>query len=113
MESLPLVGLRRYKIDELPQLVNIICGDMSFVGPRPCLPETFSSMPEWAKKRSGLRPGLTGLAQINGNTTLTWEQRWGYDIQYINNYCLRVDLCVLFKTLSVVIYGELKRNSSP
>ena len=102
--------LRRFKIDELPQVVNIISGDMSFVGPRPCLPETFSTMPDWAKKRSDLRPGLTGIAQISGNTTLSWEERWRYDIQYVNNCCFWLDLFVILKTLNVVVHGELKKD---
>jgi len=102
--------LRRFKIDELPQVVNIIGGDMSFVGPRPWLPETFSAMPEWAKKRSEMRPGLTGIAQINGNTTLSWEERWKYDVQYIGSYGFRLDLFLLIKTLGVVIRGELRKE---
>mgnify|MGYP002629279479 CR=1 FL=1 len=98
--------LRRLKIDELPQVVNIISGDMSFVGPRPCLPETFKDMPRWAKKRIEMRPGLTGIAQINGNTTLSWEERWNYDIVYISTYGFWLDLFVILETLSVVVCGE-------
>jgi len=105
--------LRRFKIDELPQVVNIIIGDMSFVGPRPCLPETFSSMPEWAKKRVEMRPGLTGIAQINGNTALSWEERWRYDIQYICRCSFWLDLFVILKTLTVVIRGEPKKGPIP
>ena len=104
--------LRRFKIDELPQLLNVIAGDMSFVGPRPCLPETFSAMPQWAKIRTKMRPGLTGTAQVNGNTTLSWEQRWKHDVRYVSNPGFALDLFVLFKTLSVVFLGE-QRNASP
>lgn len=101
--------LRRFKIDELPQVVNIISGDMSFVGPRPCLPETFNAMPRWAKKRAEMRPGLTGIAQINGNTNLAWEERWNYDIRYVDNCGFWLDLLVILKTIIVVIYGEQKK----
>ena len=87
--------LRRLKIDELPQVVNIISGDMSFIGPRPCLPETFKDMPS-AKKQ--MRPGLTGIAQINGNTTLSWEERWDYDLIYINTYGFWLDLFIMMRT---------------
>ena len=98
--------MRRFKIDELPQILNIIRGKMSFVGPRPCLPETFFAMPRWAKERSKIRPGLTGLAQINGNTTLSWVQRWRYDLKYIDNCGFLLDLTIILKTLAVVVYGE-------
>ena len=104
--------LRRFKIDELPQIINIIRGDMSFVGPRPCLPDTFSRMPEWAKKRLELRPGLTGLAQINGNTKLSWEDRWRYDIQYVNKVGFLYDTSILLSTILVVVQGEVKRVPS-
>ncbi len=98
--------LRRFKIDELPQILNIIIGDMSFVGPRPCLLETFNSMPRWAKIRTEMRPGLTGFAQVNGNTTLSWEQRWNYDVEYIDNAGFLFDLMIIFQTLAVVVFGE-------
>ena len=103
--------LRRFKIDELPQLVNVINGDMSFVGPRPCLPETFNTMPQWAKQRTKMRPGLTGIAQVNGNTTLSWEERWNYDVAYVKDFGFLLDLLVLLRTLSVVILGE-QRNGT-
>lgn len=104
--------LRRFKIDELPQVINIIRGDMSFVGPRPCLQETFNAMPRWAKKRAEIRPGLTGFAQVNGNVNLSWEERWNFDIRYVDNCGFWLDLLILFRTLTVVAFGEEGRSSA-
>lgn len=98
--------LRRTKIDELPQIINVLKGEMSIVGPRPGLPSMLATMPEWAKARLSVRPGLTGLAQINGNIELTWEQRWAYDIRYVNGMSFMRDLSIIFKTVFVVIFGE-------
>jgi lipopolysaccharide/colanic/teichoic acid biosynthesis glycosyltransferase len=103
-----LVGkiLRRLKIDELPQIINIFLGDMSFVGPRPCLPHTFDEMPDWAKARFLVRPGLTGLAQVNGNIMLSWPERWRYDQAYVHHVTISKDLKIIFKSLLIVILGE-------
>ena len=98
--------LRRFKLDELPQIFNILNGDMSFIGPRPCLESTLKKMPVWAKKRFTLKPGLTGLSQINGNTKLTWQKRWEIDINYVNNLSFLVDLKIILKTIIVVFFGE-------
>jgi undecaprenyl phosphate N,N'-diacetylbacillosamine 1-phosphate transferase len=100
--------LRRLKIDELPQIFNVLLGEMSIVGPRPCLETTFSAMPDWAKRRTEVRPGITGQAQINGNTALTWEERWLHDIDYINNISFSKDIRILSKTILVVFLGEDK-----
>tara|TARA_Y100001978_G_C23701259_1_gene441071 strand:- start:25 stop:606 length:582 start_codon:yes stop_codon:yes gene_type:complete len=100
------VFLRRYKIDELPQLLNILMGDMSFVGPRPFIPEIYKNMPNWAKNRTIAKPGLTGLAQINGNASLSWNDKWKYDLKYIDNCSYLLDIKILFITLLVVLLGE-------
>ena len=100
--------MRRTKIDELPQLINVVKGDMGLVGPRPCLMITYEEMPEWAKERFKVRPGMTGLAQINGNIFLSWEERWKYDIQYVKNLSILNDIKIVFKTILVVIFGEDK-----
>lgn len=100
--------LRRFKIDEMPQIINVIRGDMSFVGPRPCLEATRDEMPEWAWRRFEVRPGLTGLAQTKGNVALSWEKRWEQDIQYIDNLSFALDMWLLLKTVLVVILGEEK-----
>lgn len=98
--------LRRLKLDELPQILNVFKGDMSLVGPRPCLEETREEMPDWAKARFKTRPGLTGLAQVNGNIALTWEERWRYDTKYLNDISLINDFSILLKTFLIVILGE-------
>ena len=98
--------LRRLKIDELPQLLNVLKGDMSLVGPRPCLQQTFVEMPQWARRRFEVRPGITGLAQINGNIALTWEERWRHDVHYIESCALLDDLWIIFRTALVVVKGE-------
>lgn len=98
--------LRRLKIDELPQIFNVFKGDMSIVGPRPCLEQTLNEMPIWARERFSVRPGLTGVAQINGNIALTWEQRWKHDVKYVADVSLVRDLYIVLKTVLVVILGE-------
>lgn len=100
--------LRRLKIDELPQIFNVLMGDMSLIGPRPCLEVTKNEMPDWALKRFDVRPGLTGLAQINGNIELSWEQRWRYDIKYVQDVSFLLDIQILIKTVLVVLLGEDK-----
>ena len=98
--------LRRFKIDELPQLVNVIKGDMSFVGPRPLIPQIYDDMPQWAKKRSKVLPGLTGLAQVSGNACLSWEDKWMFDLMYLDKISFIFDLRLLIKTLLVILIGE-------
>ena len=75
--------LRRFKINEVPQLFNILKGDMSIVGPRPSLPEQQAEYNDVARKRLMVRPGLTGLAQVQGNIHLSWPERWQYDAWYV------------------------------
>lgn len=98
--------LRRFKVDELPQLFNVIRGDMSLVGPRPCLPETVSEFDCNGEARLAVRPGLTGLAQVNGNVHLSWPERWKYDRYYVENLSIQLDCKILFKTLLVIVFGE-------
>ena len=100
--------LRRFKIDEMPQIFNVVRGDMSFVGPRPCLEETRDVMPGWARRRFDVRPGITGLAQTKGNVVLSWEKRWEQDIQYLERLSLPLDFWLVLKTVVVVILGEEK-----
>lgn len=99
-------GLRRLKIDELPQLYNVILGDMSLVGPRPFLPQQIQEVDENGRYRFLVRPGLTGLAQTNGNVALSWPQRWRYDRAYVERVTLKQDLAILAKTALVVLVGE-------
>lgn len=98
--------LRRLKLDELPQVFNVLLGDMSIVGPRPCLEQTKQDMPAWAIRRFDVRPGMTGLAQVNGNIELPWQSRWKYDIYYIENYTFLFDAWIILKTVLVVFLGE-------
>jgi lipopolysaccharide/colanic/teichoic acid biosynthesis glycosyltransferase len=101
--------LRRFKIDELPQLLNVIKGDISIVGPRPALPEQLIEYENTiGGKRLLVRPGLTGLAQVNGNIHLTWPQRWEYDAVYVEHQSLWLDLWIIWRTVAVIILGEDK-----
>jgi lipopolysaccharide/colanic/teichoic acid biosynthesis glycosyltransferase len=108
--------LRRSKIDELPQLLNILKGDMSLVGPRPALPEHISDYDENGLRRLLARPGLTGLAQVNGNIYLSWPERWVYDAEYVNSLSVRLDASIAVRTVAVVLLGEerfLNRPATP
>ena len=98
--------IRRLKIDEIPQLINVLMGDMSIVGPRPCLPELQKDFNEDGKKRLIVRPGLTGLAQIKGNIHISWEERWGFDRQYVEERSFYLDVKIIFLTVFIVIFGE-------
>ncbi|AZJ35042.1 sugar transferase [Tenacibaculum singaporense] len=98
--------IRRYKIDELAQLINVIKGDMSIVGPRPVLPNIKEYFDDNAEYRLKVRPGLTGLSQVNGNIHLPWKDRWVFDRKYVENVSLINDLKIIFKTFAVVILGE-------
>lgn len=100
--------LRRTKIDELPQLINVLVGDMSLVGPRPTIMRQVIRYGPYELLRLDVRPGMTGLAQIKGGKKLKWSERIRYDIEYINNYSLQLDLKILFNTLLVIIRGEKK-----
>jgi len=105
--------LRRFKIDELPQIINVFMGDMSLVGPRPCLPRQLQEFNEDGKKRITVLPGLTGLAQINGNIHLSWEQRWKYDREYVEKQSFVLDLIIIFKTFLILFNGEDKYINHP
>lgn len=100
--------LRRFKIDELPQIFNVLKGDMSIVGPRPCVPQQTKSFTEAAYIRFEAKPGLTGLAQISGNIYLSWPQRWKLDAEYVGSISLMSDLRIIGKTFEVVLFGEKK-----
>ncbi|WP_247869543.1 sugar transferase [Herbaspirillum sp. ST 5-3] len=98
--------IRRFKIDELPQLLNVLKGDMSIVGPRPCLPDLQAEFDENGRSRIAVRPGLTGLAQVNGNIFLSWPERWRLDRMYVDNLSFATDCQILWKTVFVVLLGE-------
>jgi lipopolysaccharide/colanic/teichoic acid biosynthesis glycosyltransferase len=98
--------LRRWSIDELPQLWNVLRGEMSLVGPRPAFIEVARRYPPLETRRLLMRPGLTGLAQIHGRNMLPWPQRVAYDIAYIEHYSLWMDFRILAHTIPVVVRGE-------
>jgi undecaprenyl phosphate N,N'-diacetylbacillosamine 1-phosphate transferase len=98
--------LRRFKIDELAQLVNVLRGEMSVIGPRPALPRQLTEYDDNGRKRLLVRPGLSGLAQIHGNIYLTWPERWVYDARYVDECSLGLDLWIIWRTIAVAIRGE-------
>ena len=98
--------LRRTKLDELPELWNVLRNDMSLIGPRPTLLEQIKNYTEEQSKRLSVIPGMTGWAQVNGNTKLNWEDRITLDIWYINNWSLWLDFRIIIRTLKVIISGE-------
>ena len=100
--------LRRFKIDELPQIWNVFIGDMSLVGPRPALPSLYEKFGEIAKKRCEVRPGMNGWAQVNGNIYLPWEERLCLDREYVDRMSFMLDLRILVKTVAIVLFGEEK-----
>jgi lipopolysaccharide/colanic/teichoic acid biosynthesis glycosyltransferase len=100
--------LRRSKLDELPQLINVLRGEMSLIGPRPQLPIQLAEFDDNAKLRLLVRPGLSGMAQTHGNVVLTWPERWFYDAMYVRNLSLALDLRLIGRTFGVLLHGEEK-----
>ena len=98
--------LRRYSLDELPELFNILVGDMSFVGPRPLLKEYLPLYNEQQNRRHEVKPGLTGWAQVNGRNNLSWEKKFEYDLWYVENQSFLLDLKILFMTIFKVLSSE-------
>ena len=98
--------LRSTSLDELPELINILKGDMSFVGPRPLLVEYLALYNEEQAKRHSVRPGITGWAQINGRNNLSWEEKFDLDIWYVQNARLSLDIKILFVTIIKVLKRE-------
>lgn len=95
--------LRSTSLDELPELINIIKGDMAIVGPRPLLVEYLPYYTEEEKHRHDVRPGLTGLAQVNGRNEISWEEKLKYDTEYIKEISFYSDLKIIFKTIKKTI----------
>jgi undecaprenyl phosphate N,N'-diacetylbacillosamine 1-phosphate transferase len=98
--------LRSTSLDELPELFNILKGEMSFIGPRPLLVEYLSLYNDDQKHRHDVRPGLTGLAQVEGRNLLSWEERFKLDVDYVNNLSFIQDIKIIFKTIKVVFKRE-------
>ncbi len=95
--------LRKTSVDELPQLFNIIKGDMSFIGPRPLLIEYLDLYSTEQMRRHDVLPGISGWAQVNGRNTLTWDEKFSYDIYYVDHYGFLMDMKIFFKTIQNVI----------
>ena len=95
--------LRATSLDELPELLNVLRGDMSLVGPRPLLVQYLPLYSEHHRRRHRVRPGITGLAQVSGRNALSWPERFDLDVQYVDNASLRLDLRLLAKTLRAVL----------
>ncbi len=100
--------IRRLKIDELPQLLSVVKGDMSIIGPRPCLPEQIREFDENGRKRLLVRPGCSGLAQVYGNIHLPWKERWKYDAYYVEHMSFLFDVKILIRTVYLIIVDEKK-----
>ncbi len=100
--------LRRTKLDETPQLINILKGDMSIVGPRPTVPQRVKEFYENQDIRLSMSPGLTGLSQVKGSVLLSWPRRVEYDCQYVKEFSIMLDIKILLKTVPVILFGEEK-----
>ncbi len=98
--------LRRTKLDEMPQLLNILKGEMSLVGPRPERADSLADYTPFIEKRLDMRPGLTGLAQVSGNIYLDLQERYCLDVYYVKHFSLLLDLKILLRTIGVVLLGE-------
>jgi len=107
-ERITRVGkfLRTWSLDELPQIINVLKGDMSLVGPRPTLAYQVERYTEFQRKRLLVKPGITGWAQVNGRNAISWEERIKFDVWYVENWSLWLDFKIMLKTIKVVIKKE-------
>jgi len=107
-ERLTAIGkfVRKTSLDEIPQLFNVLKGDMSLIGPRPLLPDYLHLYNDFQKRRHEVKPGITGWAQVNGRNAISWEQKFAYDVWYVDNLSFLVDLKIIFKTFEKVFKSE-------
>ena len=98
--------VRKTSLDELPQLINVLKGDMSLIGPRPLLPEYLPLYNKGQKKRHNVKPGITGWAQVNGRNAISWDEKFKLDVYYANNISFMLDFKILFLTLKKVLFRE-------
>lgn len=107
-ERLTKVGsfVRKTSLDEIPQLLNVIKGDMSLIGPRPLLPQYLPLYNETQKKRHLVKPGITGWAQVNGRNAISWQQKFEYDVFYVNNISFKIDMKIIILTVKKVVVRE-------
>ncbi|WP_348811786.1 sugar transferase [Flavobacterium maritimum] len=100
------IFVRKTSLDEIPQLLNVIKGDMSLIGPRPLLPEYLPLYNKEQKRRHELLPGITGWAQVNGRNAISWKKKFEYDIEYIDNIDFKFDCKIIFLTIKKVLKSE-------
>jgi lipopolysaccharide/colanic/teichoic acid biosynthesis glycosyltransferase len=98
--------MRRWSLDELPELVNVFLGDMSLVGPRPALPEEAEKYADHVRRGLVVKPGLTGLWQVTGRSDLSWEESVRLDLRYVENWSLALDLQIMWKTIAAFLRGS-------
>lgn len=98
--------VRKTSLDEIPQLINVLKGDMSLVGPRPLLPEYLPLYNDRQRRRHEVRPGITGWAQVNGRNTLSWQDKFEYDVWYVENCSFELDIQIILKTIKKVLISE-------
>lgn len=102
---------RKFSLDELPQLINVLKGDMSLIGPRPLLPQYLQYYNTRQNRRHEVLPGITGWAQVNGRNTISWEQKFEYDVYYVEHQSFYLDFKILIKTIDKVINRKDINNS--
>lgn len=107
-ERLTTIGkfVRKTSLDEIPQLINVLKGDMSIIGPRPLLTHYLHLYNDFQNRRHEVKPGITGWAQVNGRNAISWDEKFAYDVWYVDHCTFLVDLKILFKTISKVIKKE-------
>lgn len=103
--------MRKTSIDELPQLINILKGEMSFIGPRPLLVKYLEYYTPEQNRRHEVTPGISGWAQVNGRNTISWEEKFDYDVWYVENVSLKLDMKIIMKTVKNVLIRDGVNNS--
>ena len=98
--------VRKTSLDEIPQLLNVIKGDMSLVGPRPLLPKYLELYNDFQRRRNEVKPGITGWAQVNGRNSISWEKKFEYDVWYVDNVSFLLDVKILILTVLKVVKSE-------
>lgn len=98
--------VRKTSLDEIPQLINVLKGEMSLIGPRPLLPEYLNLYNDFQRRRNDVKPGITGWAQVNGRNTISWEQKFEYDVWYVDHLNFLLDIKILLLTVKKVFLSE-------
>lgn len=107
-ERLTRIGslVRKTSLDEMPQLINVLKGEMSLIGPRPLLPDYLHLYSDFQNRRHEVKPGITGWAQVNGRNAISWDKKFELDVWYVNHISLLLDVKILFKTIEKIIKSE-------